>query len=120
MRRAIVFLEQQSWLGGAQRVLEATIDTVQGDYDCIAAFPDSGSFRSALEQRNLETLDFPIGNYQPGRKSLVEMAAFAWRSLCCGLRLAFSFADDGSHSCMSMARDVCLPVYSPHASRAVL
>ena len=88
MRRAIVFLEQQSWLGGGQRVLEATIDTVAGDYDCIVAFPDSGSFRSALEQRNLETLDFPIGNYQPGRKSWLEMAVFAWRSLYCGLRLA--------------------------------
>ncbi len=90
MRRAIVFLEQQSWLGGGQRVLEATIDTVAGDYDCIVAFPDSGSFRSALEQRNLETLDFPIGNYQPGRKSLARDGRFCMakpllRATTCGV-----------------------------------
>src|SRR5688572_9713199 len=88
MRKTILFLEQQSWLGGAQRVLEATLDSVGGIYDCLATFPDRGSFRAALEHRNVETMDLPIGNYSPGRKSLFEMAAFAWRSVYCGLKLA--------------------------------
>src|SRR5688572_11799195 len=88
MRRTIVFVEQQSWPGGAQRVLEATLEAIGPDYDCIVAFPDEGTFRSALEKQKVETLDLPIGNYQPGRKSLLEMASFAWRSVYWGARLA--------------------------------
>lgn len=88
MRRAIVFLEQQSWPGGAQRVLESTLDSIAPECDGIVAFPDRGPFREALEQRNVATLDLPIGNYRPGGKSLLEMAGFAWRTLFCGFKLA--------------------------------
>jgi glycosyltransferase involved in cell wall biosynthesis len=88
MRRAIVFLEQQSWLGGAQRVLESALDSLAPECDGIVAFPGQGPFRSALEQRNVATMDLPIGNYRPGSKSTFEMIAFAWRSLFCGLKLA--------------------------------
>jgi glycosyltransferase involved in cell wall biosynthesis len=88
MRQPIVFLEQQSWLGGAQRVLESVLDSVADEYDTIVAFPDRGPFRSALEKKNVPTIDLPIGNYAPGAKSFLEMVAFAWRSLLCGVRLA--------------------------------
>jgi glycosyltransferase involved in cell wall biosynthesis len=88
MRQPIVFLEQQSWLGGAQRVLESVLDSAADEYDTIVAFPDRGAFRSALEKRNVPTIDLPIGNYAPGAKSFPERVAFAWRSLLCGFRLA--------------------------------
>jgi glycosyltransferase involved in cell wall biosynthesis len=88
MKKAILFLDQQGWLGGAQRVLEATLDSLEESYEVIAAFPEQGPFRSALEQRNIETLDFPIGVYRAGQKSVVEMAAFAVRSVYCGFKLA--------------------------------
>jgi glycosyltransferase involved in cell wall biosynthesis len=88
MRRTILFLEQQSWLGGAQRVLEATLDSLCRTHDCMVTFPDRGPFRKALEGRKIETVDLPIGSYAPGRKSLLEMATFVWRSVYCGLKLA--------------------------------
>jgi glycosyltransferase involved in cell wall biosynthesis len=88
MRRTIVFLEQQSWLGGAQRVLEATLNSIGPDYERIVALPERGPFRSALEERNIETMEMAIGNYRPGRKSVLEMAGFLWRSVYCGLKLA--------------------------------
>jgi glycosyltransferase involved in cell wall biosynthesis len=86
--RTVVFLEQQSWLGGAQRVLDATLRSIDPEYEPIVAFPDRGPFRSTLEDRKIETLNLPVGSYRPGKKSSAEMAAFAWRSVYCGLKLA--------------------------------
>jgi glycosyltransferase involved in cell wall biosynthesis len=86
--KTIVFLEQQSWLGGAQRVLEATIEAIGRDYECIAAFPEEGTFRRSLQKKGIETVDLPIGHYRSGRKSVPEMVRFVCRSVYCGLRLA--------------------------------
>jgi len=83
-----MFLDQQGWLGGAQRVLEATLDSVASEYDCVVAFPEWGSFRSFLVAKGVETIDLPVGSYEPGRKSLWAMASFACRSLYCGLKLS--------------------------------
>jgi len=88
MKRTILFLEQQSWRGGAQRVLEATLEALDGAYTCVVAFPDRGLFRAGLELGGVETIDLPIGAYSTGRKSALEMVAFAWRSLYCGFKLA--------------------------------
>jgi glycosyltransferase involved in cell wall biosynthesis len=88
MRRSVVFLEQQSWLGGAQRVLEAALDSIGTEYEPIVAFPGRGPFRSALEDRNIETIDLPVGTYRPGKKSPFEMAVFALRSMYSGMKLA--------------------------------
>ena len=88
MRKMIMFLDQQGWLGGAQRVLEATLDSVASEYDCVVAFPEWGSFRSFLVAKGVETIDLPVGSYEPGRKSLWAMASFACRSLYCGLKLS--------------------------------
>jgi len=88
MRKSVVFLEQQSWLGGAQRVLEAALESIGPEYERIVTFPDHGPFRSALEEKDIETMDLPIGDYSPGKKSPMEKITFAWRSLYCGLKLA--------------------------------
>ena len=68
-------------------MLEAALDSVSGEYKCVVAFPDQGPFRSALDRKNLETMDLPIGNYQPGQKSFLETITFAWRSLYCAFNL---------------------------------
>ena len=88
MRKSVVFLEQQSWFGGAQRVLGVALDSIGPEYERIVTFPDRGPFRSALEEKDIETMDLPIGDYRPGKKSVLEKINFAWRSLYCGLKLA--------------------------------
>lgn len=87
MNRKILFLEQQSWLSGAQRVLESVLDATAGEYDPIVAFPGEGEFSRKLAGRNIQTLSYPLGFYQTGRKSRVEMLAFAERSLLCAVKL---------------------------------
>jgi glycosyltransferase involved in cell wall biosynthesis len=69
-------------------VLEATLHSIGADYERIVAFPERGPFRSTLEERNIETMEMAIGTYRPGRKSVLEMAGFLWRSMYCGLKLA--------------------------------
>lgn len=88
MKKTILFLDQQSWLGGAQRVLDSVLGSLGTEFDTIVAFPNKGAFRSELEERGVKTLTVPIGTYRSGRKSYLEMAGFAVRSLFCGIRLA--------------------------------
>jgi len=88
MKKAVVFLEQQSWFGGAQRVLGTVLDSIAPEYERIVTFPDHGPFRSTLEEKNIETVDLPIGDYRPGKKTFVEKFTFACRSLYCGVKLA--------------------------------
>jgi len=88
MKKTILFLDQQSWLGGAQRVLDSVLGSLETEFDPIVAFPNKGPFRSSLEERGVKTLTIPIGNYRSGRKSYLEMAAFAIRSAICGVLLA--------------------------------
>jgi glycosyltransferase involved in cell wall biosynthesis len=87
MKRKILFLEQQSWLSGAQRVLESVLDATAEEYDPIVAFPDEGSFCKKLAGRNIQTLTYPLGFYQTGRKSRYEMLKFSGRSVICALKL---------------------------------
>jgi len=88
MKRSILFLEQQSWLSGGQRMLETVLNTVVEEYDPVVAFPGDGPFRRALDERNIQTLTVPLGFYQTGPKSRSEMLEFAGRSLLCALKLA--------------------------------
>ena len=88
MKKTILFLDQQSWVGGAQRVLESVLASLGTEFDPIVAFPNHGPFRTALNERGIETLTIPIGIYQSGKKSYLEMAAFAVRSVLCGLKVA--------------------------------
>lgn len=88
MRPTVIFLEQQSWRGGAQRVLESTLSALVPTFDCIVAFPDSGPFRDSLESRGIETVTLPIGRCKSGTKPLPEVVVMAVRGLIGGLRLA--------------------------------
>jgi glycosyltransferase involved in cell wall biosynthesis len=88
MKRSILFLEQQSWLSGGQRMLETVLNTLVEEYDPVVAFPGDGPFRRTLAERNIETLTVPLGFYQTGPKSRSEMLEFAGRSLLCALKLA--------------------------------
>jgi glycosyltransferase involved in cell wall biosynthesis len=87
MKKAILFLEQQSWLSGGQRMLQTVLDTLVEEYEPVVAFPADGPFRRKLAERNIETLTVPLGFYQTGTKSRSEMLAFAGRSLLCALKL---------------------------------
>ena len=88
MKPTILFLEQQSWRAGAQRVLEVVLDALREDFTPVVAFPNDGPFAADLRGRGMETVIYPLGQYRPGAKSYSEMAAFAVRSVRCGIRLA--------------------------------
>jgi glycosyltransferase involved in cell wall biosynthesis len=88
MKPTILFLEQQSWRAGAQRVLEVVLDALRGDFTPVVALPDDGPFAADLRGRGIETVVYPLGRYRPGPKSYGEMMAFAARSVRCGIRLA--------------------------------
>ncbi len=98
MKRAILYLEQQSWKAGAQQVLLNILSALGGDFRPIVAFPDEGPFRAQLEKRGIETLTYPLGTYRPGKKSFGEMLTFAWRLFPCTLRLIH----------IILTRDVCM------------
>lgn len=87
MKRKILFLEQQSWLSGAQRVLESVLEATAEGYDPIVAFPGDGPFHRKLAERKIQTFTYPLGFYQTGRKSPSEMLSFAGRSLLCAFKL---------------------------------
>jgi glycosyltransferase involved in cell wall biosynthesis len=84
----ILFLDQQSWRGGAQRVLLNVLDSLRGEFEPIVALPEFGPFANDLEGRNIEIVTYPLGSYRSGQKSLSDMAAFAIRSIACGAQLA--------------------------------
>jgi glycosyltransferase involved in cell wall biosynthesis len=88
MKRSILFLEQQSWLSGGQRMLETVLDALVDEYDPVVALPGNGPFQRKLAERNIETLTIPLGSYQTGPKPRSEMLEFAGRSLLCALKLA--------------------------------
>src|SRR6266516_7613155 len=88
MKKRILILEQQSWFGGAQRVLEVVLSSLMNDFDPIVAFPDDGSFSAALREKGITTRTFPLGAYRPGRKSLTDMLVFVFRCLVCNLNIA--------------------------------
>ncbi len=76
MKQPILFLEQQSWRGGAERVLDEVLRALEPDFIPLVAFPEEGPYAAELQSRNIETFSFPLGRYRPGRKSLAEMAQF--------------------------------------------
>jgi len=87
VRRTILFLEQQTWRSGAQRVLEELLGAVAPEYRPLVVFPSNGPFVEHLRKRGVETMVVPLGSYRSGRKSLGDLLAFPIRSLYCGLKL---------------------------------
>lgn len=88
MKPRVLFLDQQAWRAGGQRVLEDVLDALGDDIEPIVALPEDGPFAAALRDKNIETMTYPLGSYRPGQKSVGEMLAFPMRSLVCGLKLA--------------------------------
>jgi glycosyltransferase involved in cell wall biosynthesis len=86
-RTSIIILDQQSWRGGGQRALGHVLASLEEDFRLTVVFPDSGPFQRELQDRGYETLIYPLGSYQPGRKSAREKAVFTIRSAVCALRL---------------------------------
>ena len=95
MKPPVLFLDQQAWRAGGQRVLEDVLDALVEDFEPLVAFPEDGPFAAALRARDIETLLYPLGSYRPGRKSVGEMLGFAGRSVVCGLQLARLIARRG-------------------------
>jgi glycosyltransferase involved in cell wall biosynthesis len=95
MKPPVLFLEQQAWRAGGQRVLEDVLDALVEDFEPLVAFPEDGPFAAALRSRNIETLFYPLGSYRPGRKSWGEMVGFVGCSVACGLQLARVIARRG-------------------------
>lgn len=87
-KRRVLVLEQQSYRGGAQRVLEVVLDALREQIDPIVAFPESGPFLEDLRKQGIETLTFALGRYRSGRKSAADLASFVPRSLYGALELA--------------------------------
>ena len=74
MKKRILILEQQSWFGGAQRVLDVTMDSLTADFDATVAFPDVGAFAAALDSFGLgEVFAFP----NPARGGAAPFVAFS-------------------------------------------
>ena len=88
MRIPVLFLDQQAWRAGGQRVLEDVLDALREEIEPIVALPEDGPFAAALRGRNINTMTYPLGSYRPGRKSMGEVLAFPIRSLVSGLKLA--------------------------------
>jgi len=88
VKASILFLEQQSWRAGAQRVLEEAIKVLEREFVVLAAFPEDGPFAADLRRLGVETLIYPLGRYRSGPKCLADLAAFPYRSIRCALRLA--------------------------------
>lgn len=87
IKPALLILDQQSWRGGAQRVLESVLDAVENSFEVVVALPEEGPFSEQLRRRGIETWTYPLGNYQPGRKSLREAFLFTLRTILCTVQL---------------------------------
>jgi glycosyltransferase involved in cell wall biosynthesis len=88
MRQCILFLEQQSWRAGAERVLEEALQAVMPEFVPLVAFPQDGPFPAELRRCNIQTLFFPLGHYRSGPKSVADMTSYGPRSLYCALQLS--------------------------------
>jgi hypothetical protein len=86
--KTILVLDQQNWLGGAQRVLQSMLTALpREEYRVIVALPDGGSFRAVLEAAGVEAVSLRIGAYRSGRKSVAESVVWVCRSWICAMRL---------------------------------
>jgi glycosyltransferase involved in cell wall biosynthesis len=87
LKPTILYLEQQSWRAGAQRVLQEVLGALR-DFGPLVAFPEDGPFAADIRKLGVETLFYPLGRYRSGAKSFGDMAAFPHRSIRCALYLA--------------------------------
>lgn len=71
--KRILFLDQFSEIGGAQRcLLELLPSAADGGFDAHLAVPGDGALARRLTARGITVHDLPLGNYGLGRKSIGE------------------------------------------------
>jgi glycosyltransferase involved in cell wall biosynthesis len=87
-RSCVLFLEQQSWRAGAEKVLEEALASLEPEVEALVAFPEDGPFAVSLRQRGVRTALFPLGRYRSGPKSLADVFTYPFRSFHSTVRLA--------------------------------
>jgi glycosyltransferase involved in cell wall biosynthesis len=87
-KKRVLVLEQQSFRGGGQRVLEVVLEGLRDQIDPIVALPEHGPFECDLERRHVETMTYALGRYRSGRKSLTDFVVFTPRSIRATLQLS--------------------------------
>jgi glycosyltransferase involved in cell wall biosynthesis len=108
MKTKVLVLEQQSWKGGAQRVLEVVLSALGKDFDPVIMFPNEGPFSALLREAGFATCTFPLGRYRSGRKSYWEAFVFILRSAVCALKIGL-FIYKHNISCVYVNGPRCLP-----------
>jgi glycosyltransferase involved in cell wall biosynthesis len=84
----LLFLDQFGTLGGGQRVLWETLRSLdRAQYQTMVALGTAGDFRERLSDDGIPVMDLPLGNYHSGKKTLLDMVRFFFRSLYCALVL---------------------------------
>src|ERR1700687_2127074 len=74
----ILFLDQYSEMGGAQRVLADFLVAVQRrGWESHVAVPGSGLLLEQFRSRNIEFTEIPCGPYRSGRKGISDLVQFA-------------------------------------------
>ena len=81
MKPPILILEQQSWRGGAQRVLEEVMEALRDDFLTVVEFPEDGPFAAELRRRGVRTELYPLGRYRSGPKPRREQPEFVLRTI---------------------------------------
>jgi glycosyltransferase involved in cell wall biosynthesis len=87
-RPRVLFLEQQGWRAGAERVLDEALAALESEVEAAVAFAEDGPFAVDLRRRGIKTARFPLGRYRSGPKSLADMFTYPFRSFHSAIRLA--------------------------------
>ena len=88
MSYKLLFLDQFGTLGGAQRVLLETLNSLDpAQYQSMVALGSDGDLRERLLSDGIAVRNLPLGNYHSGRKTLLDIGRFFFRSLYCALVL---------------------------------
>ncbi len=75
----ILFLDQYSEMGGAQRVLVDTIEAALGrGWEVHAAIPGAGPLVEQLQSRGIQLNGIPCGPYRSSRKSARDLLRFTF------------------------------------------
>src|SRR5262245_58370377 len=88
MSYKLLFLDQFGTLGGGQRVLLETLNSLdRSQYQAVVALGARGDFRDRLLDEGIPVMDLPLGSYHSGKKTPLDMVRFFLRSLYCALVL---------------------------------
>src|SRR5688572_28654985 len=88
MTYKLLFLDQFGYLGGGQRVLLQTLNSLdRAHYQTMVALGKRGDFRERLLNKGVPVMDLPLGHYHSGEKTLPDQIRFLFRSLYCALVL---------------------------------